>query len=294
MTYLSRIGFTWGVLSVLFLGQPAILLAVDDYKLGPDSQRKDGVPKGKVEKFIHKSEVFKGTEREVFVYIPAQYDGKTPIASMVFQDGSAYVSETGQFRTTIVFDNLIHEKKIPVMAGIFINPGTIPASEAGKKPISNRSFEYDTLSPQYALFLEKEIFPEVEKRVKLKTDSASRAICGISSGGICAFTAAWERPDMFSRVLSHIGSFTNIRGGDAYPGKIRKTAKKPIRIFMQEGSNDLDNEHGNWPLANRTMFAALRYKKYDVRYVEGDGFHNGKQGGSILPESLIWLWEKAN
>lgn len=282
----------YGCLFVAFAGIAGSAQAIDDYVLGPDSAVREGVPKGKIEKFTHKSDVFPGTEREVILYIPAQYDGTTPIASMVFQDGAAYAGEKGQFRTTIVFDNLIHEKKIPVMAGIFINPGMIKATKPGGKDVSNRSFEYDTRSAQYATFLEKEIFPEVQKRVKLKTDAASRGICGISSGGICAFTAAWERPDMFSKVLSHIGSFTNIRGGDAYPGIIRKTPKKPIRIFMQEGSNDLDNEHGNWPLANRTMDAALRFKKYDAKYVEGDGQHNGKHGGAILPESLIWLWRE--
>jgi len=275
-----------------FLAFGGSAMAIDDYVLGPDSQRKEGVPQGKIQKFIHKSEVFPGTEREVLVYIPAQYDGTTAIASMVFQDGSSYAGEKGQFRTTIVFDNLIHEKKIPVMAGIFINPGLVKAKKEGEKDRSNRSFEYDTRSAQYVTFLEKEIFPEVQKRVNLKTDAASRGICGISSGGICAFTAAWERPDMFSKVLSHIGSFTNIRGGDAYPGILRKTPKKPIRIFMQEGSNDLDNEHGNWPLANRSMDAALRFKKYDTRYVEGDGPHSGKHGGAILPDSLIWLWRE--
>jgi len=268
--------------------------SADDYTLGPDSQRKEGVPRGKVESFVHKSQVFAGTEREVSVFIPAQYDGQTPVACMVFQDGSAYASEKGSFRVPIVLDNLIHQKKIPVMAAIFINPGSFPPRGESRRPGSNRSVEYDTLSPQYATFLEKEILPEVEKRVKLKTDASSRAICGMSSGGICAFTVAWERPDLFSKVLSHIGSFTNIRGGDVYPGKIRKTPKKPIRVFLQEGSNDLDNEHGNWPLANRAMFAALRFKKYDVRYVEGDGAHNGKHGGAILPESLIWLWREGD
>src|SRR5207245_8591345 len=158
----------------------------------------------------------------------------------------------------------IHRKEIPVMVGIFINPGVFSDKfTKGKKdekvPVSNRSFEYDTLSDQYVRFLEKEILPEVGKKYKLRQDAAGRGIGGASSGGICAFTVAWERPDLFSKVLSHIGSFTNIRGGDRYPGVIRKTEKKPIRVFLQDGSNDLDNAAGNWWLANLQMEAALKF-----------------------------------
>jgi enterochelin esterase family protein len=148
------------------------------------------------------------------------------------------------------------------------------------------------LSDQYVHFLEKEILPLVGKEYKLRQDAAGRAICGISSGGICAFTAAWQRPDLFSKVLSHVGSFTNIRGGDVYPGVIRKTKRKPIRVFLQGGERDLDNEHGNWPLANKAMAAALKYKGYDYRFEFGHEGHNGKHGGAILPESLRWLWRE--
>ncbi len=228
----------------------------------------------------------------MLIYVPAQYDGKTPAALMIFQDGSSYANEKGQFRATVVFDNLIHKKEMPVTIGVFLNPGTVPSSNPKEKGRSNRSFEYDTPSDQYATFLEKEILPEIEKKYNVRKDPAGRALCGISSGGICAFTAAWERPDLFGKVLSHVGSFTNIRGGDVYPGMIRKTEKKPIRIFLQDGSNDLDNLHGHWPLANRSMAAALKFAKYDFVYVEGDGGHNGKHGGVILPESLRWLWRE--
>ena len=179
---------------------------------------------------------------------------------------------------------------MPVTVGIFLNPGSFPATTPKGAARSNRSFEYDTLSDQYAKFLDKEILPEVGKTVKLRTDAAGRAICGISSGGICAFTAAWERPDLFSKVLSHIGSFTNIRGGDVYPGLIRKTERKPLRVFLQDGSGDLDNLHGNWPLANLAMAASLRFMEYDYKLAFGDGGHNGKHGGVILPDSLRWLW----
>lgn len=266
--------------------------AADDYTLGPDSFPQDGVPKGKVTQFKwDKSNVYPGTARDVWVYVPAQYDGKTPACVMVFQDGATYVNEKGQFRVPVVFDNLIHRKEMPVTVGIFVSPGVFPdqLDKAGR-PRSNRSFEYDTLSGQYAQFLEKEILPEVGKTVKLREDAAGRAICGLSSGGICAFTAAWERPDLFSKVLSHIGSFTNIRGGDVYPGVIRKSQQKPIRVFLQDGSGDLDNEHGSWPLANLQMAASLKHRSYDYKFVYGDGAHNGKHGGAILPDSLRWLW----
>src|SRR5262249_24370811 len=183
-----------------------------------------------------------------------------------------------------------HKKEMPVTIGIFINPGVIPASSEGQKPQSNRSFEYDALSDQYARFLEKEILPEIGMSYHLRQDAASRAICGISSGGICAFTVAWERPDLFSKVLGHVGSFTNIRGGDVYPGKIRKTPKKPIRVFLQDGSGDLDNEHGNWPLANQQMALALKFAKYDYKFEYGDGGHNGKHGGAIPPGALRGPW----
>src|SRR5439155_17755571 len=163
--------------------------------------------------------------------------------------------------------NLIHKKEMPVAIGIFINPGNIPGSDKGMKARNNRSFEYDRLADQYALFLEKEILPEVGKHYNLRQDAAGRAIGGISSGGICAFTVAWERPDLFSKVLSHVGSFTNIRGGDVYPGKIRKTPRKPIRVYLQDGSGDLDNLHGHWPLANQQMAAALKFAKYDYKFV---------------------------
>jgi enterochelin esterase-like enzyme len=274
------------------LGLTISAWAADDYKLGLDSEKQKDVPEGKITKHSWKSTIFPGTERDYWVYVPAQYDESKPACVMVFQDGGSYVNEKGAFRVPIVFDNLIHKKEMPVTIGIFINPGVIPPADEKQKPASNRSFEYDTLSDQYARFLEKEILPEVGKSYKLRQDAAGRGIGGISSGGICAFTVAWERPDLFSKVLSHVGSFTNIRGGDVYPGRIRKTPAKPIRIFLQDGSADLDNEHGNWPLANQQMAAALKFKKYDYQFEYGDGGHNGKHGGALMPESLKWLWRE--
>ncbi len=273
----------------------AAVYADEEYKYGPDSQEHPDVPQGKLDKFVWKSKVFPGTVRDVWVYVPAQYDGKEPACVMVFQDGPrSYASRKGAFRVPTVFDNLIHKKQMPITIAIFIDPGSqsLTGGKKGGPDYRNRSFEYDTLSDQYARFLEQEILPEVGKKYKLRQDAAGRAIGGISSGGICAFTVAWEKPELFSKVLSHVGSFTNIRGGDRYPGIIRKAKVRPIRVFLQDGAQDLDNEHGNWPLANQQMDKALQFKKYDHRFVYGTGAHNGKHGGAILPESLRWLWRE--
>ena len=264
------------------------------YPLGPDSQPQEGVPKGTVTKHHWSSQIFAKTERDYWVYVPAQYDKEKPTAFMVFQDGGGYVNEKGSSRVPIVFDNLIHKKEIPVMIGIFINPGAFPPEKEGAKPGSNRSFEYDTLSDQYARFLLEEMIPDVGKTLNLSKDPKDRGISGSSSGGICAFTVAWEKPDQFSKVLSWVGSFTNIRGGHNYEALIRKTPPKPIRVFLQDGANDLDNEHGNWPLANQQMAASLKFKKYDVKLVFGEGVHSGIHGGAILPDSLRWLWRPAD
>jgi enterochelin esterase family protein len=282
--------FRFLTVALMLLLNARIVWSADDYKLGADSQVQPDVPHGKISKHSWTSKIFDGTVRDYWIYVPAQYDPQKPACVMVFQDGGAYVDPKGQFRAPVVFDNLIHKKEMPVTIGIFINPGSFPASGSDKKPRSNRSFEYDTLSDQYAQFLEKEILPEVGKEYNLRPEAAGRAIGGISSGGICAFTVAWQRPDLFSKVLSHVGSFTNIRGGDVYPGLIRKIKPKPIRVFLQDGSGDLDNEHGNWPLANQQMALALKFAKYDYQFEYGDGGHNGKHGGAILPASLRWLW----
>jgi len=276
-------------LLALTLAAPAF--AADDYTLGPDSEVQEGVPQGRIEEGTFKSETgFPGTTRKYWVYVPQQYDGKTPAALMVFQDGGGAVNKKGAMRVPIVFDNLIHKGDMPVTIGVFIDPGSFDP-EKEQRP-RNRSVEYDTLSDQYAKFLIDEFLPFVAKAYDLKItdDPERRAICGNSSGGICAFTVAWERPDSFRKVVSHIGSFTNIRGGDVYPGKVRKEEKRPLRVFLQDGSNDLDNAHGNWPLANQQMAKALEFAKYDYKFVYGDGAHNPKHAGAILPDTLRWLW----
>lgn len=265
------------------------------YALGPDSTRADDTPKGVVtEKQWLESKVYPGTKRRYYVYVPKQYDPSQPAALMVFQDGHAYLKDEGQYRACVVMDNLIARKEMPVTIGVFVDPGhkkdSLPDKPGWKPSPENRSVEYDTLSADYANFLLTEILPEVEKEYNITDDPAGRAICGASSGGICAFTAAWERPDKFGKVISHIGSFTNIRHGDTYPGIIRKSEKKPIRVYLQDGSNDLDNEHGNWSLGNQQMVAALKFKQYDVKFDYGEGAHDGNHGGSLLPYALRWIW----
>jgi sugar lactone lactonase YvrE/enterochelin esterase-like enzyme len=267
----------------------APLAAQEKYPLGPDSQRQAGVPQGKVTKHTWTSQIFPGTVRDYWVYVPAQYTAATPAALMVFQDGAGYVNEEGRYRTPVVFDNLIHKREMPVTIGIFISPGVLPGPE-GRPARTNRSFEYDALGDRYARFLLDEILPEVGKQYNLTSDPNLRAISGQSSGGICAFTVAWNRPDAFRRVLSFIGSFTNLRGGEIYSSLIRKTEPKPLRVFLQDGSNDLNNFAGNWWIANQDMASALEFAGYDFQFAKGDEAHNNIHGSSILPDALRWLW----
>ncbi len=279
----------WRNFLLLAAGLLTGLRAADDYQLGPDSMVKAGVPQGRIERFTFtESAIFPGTQRDCWIYIPAQYDRAKPAALMVFQDGQNYVSTNGQQRVPTVLDNLIHAKEMPVTIGLFVSPGMRGEGRGG----SNRSFEYDSLGDAYVRFLIDELIPFATKKfdVAISDDPNLHAIGGMSSGAICAFTAAWERPNYFRKVLSQIGSFTNIRGGHNYPALIRKTERKPIRVFLQDGSNDLNNLHGNWPLANQEMASALQFMGYDYKFVFGDGGHNGKHGGAILPDTLRWLW----
>ena len=282
------------VIIALLFGSTLIAQQDQKYSLGPDSQIQE-VPQGEITQGeILESKVFPGTIRRYSVYVPKQYDPAKPAALMVFQDGHAYENRSGSYRAPVVMDNLIARGEMPVTIGVFVDPGhkksELPEKRDWRPQPENRSFEYDTLSGDYAKFLLDEVLPPVLKKYNIDPDPDRWAICGASSGGICAFTVAWQRPDKFRKVLSHIGSFTNIRHGDTYPGIIRKTKKKPIRVFLQDGSGDLDNEHGNWPLANQQMAKALAFKDYDYKFVYGTEGHNGKHGGAILPESMHWLW----
>jgi enterochelin esterase family protein len=265
----------------------------DQYVPGPDSKEQPGVPKGEVTKYSwNESKIYPGTVRDYWVYVPKQYDASKPACVFVCQDNVMYSAP-------VVFDNLIHKKEMPVTIGIFIQPGDIPLKEgeAARKrpdgraaPRRNRSAEYDTLSDTYARFLLEEILPEVGKKYNLTKNPEGRCIAGSSSGGICSFTVAWERPDEFRKVFSTVGSFTDIRGGHVYPYLIRKTDRKPIRVFLQDGSNDLDNTAGNWPLANQLMASSLKFKDYDYKFVYGEGVHSAKHGTAIFPDAMRWMW----
>ncbi len=262
---------------------------VEVYRVHRDSRVQPGVPRGALlpQPRWH-SDIFAGTVRDWWLYVPAQYDGRSPACVMIFQDGGRFYKDD----VPTVFDNLIAQGAMPVALGIFLDPGVFADTT-----VSNRSAEYDTLSDRYVRFLLEEILPAVEREYRLRPDAAGRAIGGLSSGAICAFTAAWQRPDQFGKVLCWIGSFANIaagptlrEGGHNYPPLIRRLPRKPIRVFLQDGANDLDCEYGNWPLANQEMAAALAFAGYDYQFVYGQGFHSPLHGRAILPDALRWLW----
>lgn len=294
-------------LVVLALGAAGAAPTDDVYKLGPDSQRQPGVPEGKVSAWAQlPSEVFPGTLHDYCVYVPAQYDAAKPAALMIFQDGQAFIDPKGNYHTPIVFDNLIYRREMPVTIAVFINPGRTPEqpmatlSSWGDRG-SNRPQEYNALDDKYARVIVDELLPVLSKQFNLSKNPDDRGIGGASSGAIAAFTVAWHRPDQFRKVLSTIGSFVNLRGGHVYPDLIRKTERKPIRIFLQDGLNDHRGMRGegekatynperDWHAQNRKMVAALTEKGYDVNFVWGIGTHSNKQGGAMLPEMLRWLW----
>ena len=261
------------------------------YDYGPDSKSQEGVPYGIVQEFEHTSKIFDGVSRTYWVYSPAGHDGTKELAYMVFQDGRGFVK--GSWKATVVLDNLIHQKKIPPMYVIFINPGELK-DKSGQTIRWNRSKEYDAVNDQYSSFLIDELLPEVKKKYNLTDDPNKVGIAGSSSGGICAFTAAWERPDKFRRVATFVGSYTNLRGGQDYPSLIRKTEPKPLKIFMQSGKNDQSIYSGSWPIGNLDVADALKYAGYNFKHVIGTEGHNNKHGRAILPEVLSWLWEDAD
>ncbi|HZZ70968.1 MAG TPA: alpha/beta hydrolase-fold protein [Pirellulales bacterium] len=282
--------------------------ATDDaYQLGPDSQQHTGVPEGKiVGPATLKSEVFPDTTRNYWVYVPAQYDPAQPASLMIFQDGHAFMGLKGDYRIPYVFDNLIYRREMPVTIAVFINPGhRADQQEASDSNWgdngTNRAVEYNALDDKYAKLIVDELLPALSKDYQISPKPDDRAIAGASSGAICAFTVAWHRPDQFRKVISTIGSFTNIRGGHVYPDLIRQNEAKPIRIFLQDGANDLRGIRGqgddakydptrDWHAQNIKMVAALTEKKYDVNYCWGIGTHSNKQGGAIMPDMLRWLW----
>jgi len=267
--------------------------ATDNYQPGPDSKLQVGVPKGEVLKFtFDKSKIFPGTTRDYWIYVPAQYKPDTPACLYVQQDGIRFAAPT-------VFDNLINKKELPIIIAVFVAPGVVKAAD-GNTALDrfNRSYEYDGLGDAYARFLNDELLPDVETRetsdgrpIRFSRNGNDRAIGGESSGAIAAFTAAWERPGAFSRVFSAIGTYVDLRGGMRYPTLIRKFEPKPIRIFLQDGSNDLNIYAGDWWMENQTMERALVFAGYEVQHVWGDGGHNGKQSTMIFPDAMRWLWK---
>jgi enterochelin esterase-like enzyme len=279
--------------------------ALDDvYLLGPDSLPHEGVPHGKVVgPLTLASQVFTNTARHYWIYVPAQYTPSSAACLMIFQDGHAFVNSNGDYRIPNVFDNLIYRREMPVTIGVFINPGHTPTQPESSSTnwgdsINNRATEYNELNDRYAKLIVNELLPLIEKDYNISKNPDDRAIAGASSGAICAFTVAWQRPDQFHKVISTIGSFTNIRGGHVYPDLIRQSDRKPIRIFLQDGLNDNRGRRRggeydskwDWHAQNIKMVATLTEKGYDVNYTWGVGTHSNKQGGAIMPEMLRWLW----
>ena len=272
---------------------PFLVLAETDYPITEDSKAHDGVPKGELIKFqFDQSKIFPGTVRDVTVYVPKQYDPAKPACVYVNQDGV-------QWNAPTVFDNLIAKNELPVMVGVFVMHGRVKAAD-GEKALDrfNRSLEYDGLGPDYARFVLEELLPAVEqkttgdgRKIVLGKSGNDRAIGGSSSGAVCAFIAAWERPDAFSRVFSTIGTYVSLRGADRLPGLIRKYEPRAIRVFQQDGSNDQNIYGGDWWMANQMMDRALTFAGYEHKSEWGDGGHNGKQGAALFPEAMRFLWK---
>jgi sugar lactone lactonase YvrE/enterochelin esterase-like enzyme len=259
---------------------------------GEDAQPTTAPPKGEVTKFtFDRSQIFPGTVRDYWIYVPRQYDPARPACLYVGQDGIQYNAPT-------VFDELIDKKEIPILIGVFVMPGRVKAPSDQARDRFNRSYEYDGLGDNYVRFLLEELLPEVEKKttadgrpIRLSAAGNDRCIAGASSGAICAFTAAWERPDAFGRVFSAIGTYVGLRGGNVYPTLVRKYEPKPIRIFLQDGSNDLNIYGGDWWMANQEMERALTFAGYEVNHDWGTGGHSGQHATRIFPEAMRWLWK---
>ncbi len=289
------------VFSIL-LAVAAIVVHAEDYTLGPDSQPHDGVAKGTVTKFtLAPGKHYPGTPHNCAVYVPAKYDATKPTPFMIFLDGSQALGDG--MRVPVVFDNLIAKHDLPSMIGIFVDPGILPVvSDPSHPEIAqnryNRIYEYDSLTPRFSEFLLNELIPEVAKHYNLSKNPDDRGLSGVSTGAVGAFMAAWNRPDQFHRVLSFIGTYVSMKGADQLPALVRKTEPKPIRIFMQDGTNDHivsgqpygTSFAGSWPINNQVMYEALEFVGYDVKLVMGTEGHNLKQGGAILPDALRWLW----
>ena len=261
----------------------------DPYAPGPDTQRRDDVPRGAILQGVcAPGAVYPGLEHDYRVYVPAQHDGTVDAALMVFLDGARYLGP--EIDVPAVLDNLIADGQLPPVVAVFVEPGARGPGLPVYGGNDNRSVEYDRPGGDYARFLVDELLPAATRGLRLSADPAWRAICGLSSGGHAALNTAFERPDAFGNVISHCGSFVNIRGGHELAPMLRATPRKPLRVFLQTGTRDLDILFGNWVLANQAVASALAYRRYDYRLEIGEGGHSLVHGGAIFPETLRWLW----
>lgn len=281
----------------LLLAVCAVTSHAEDYALGPDSQPHDGVPKGAVTKYtLASGKYYPGAPHTYSVYVPAQYDKSKPTPFMIFLDGSQALGNG--MRAPTVFDDLIAKHDLPAMIGIFIDPGVLPVVSDQDQNRYERIFEYDSLTPRFSQFLLNELIPEVAKSYNLSKNPDDRGLSGVSTGAVGAFMAAWNRPDQFHRVLSWIGTYVAMKGADELPALVRETEPKPIRVFMQDGTQDHivppepygTSPFGSWPINNQVMYEALEFAGYDVKFEMGTEGHNTKQAGAILPDALRWLW----
>lgn len=259
------------------------------YLRGPDSAPRAGVPAGVTHEFQWShSTAYPGTSRKFWVHVPDSYDPGVPASVIVFQDGWWYLDPEGEVRAGIVLDNLVHSGDIPATIGVFVDPGIVVGAAEPK----NRNIEYDAFDDRYATFLLTEIMPRVSERFSISSDPAHRAICGGSSGGNCAFTVGWHRPDQFRNVIGFLSSFAQMPGGNPYLELLPSTPPKPLRIFLQAGHRDLrwNEAERNWLANNLRVTAALAEAGYDVRLVLGDGGHSPNHAGVLLPDALRWIW----
>jgi enterochelin esterase family protein len=239
---------------------------------------------------LEESIVYPGVAHDYWLYIPQQYQAAEAASLMVFLDGEIFLGDS--INSAVVLDNLIHRGEVPVMIGLYINAGMSGPGYPIYGGSDNRSLEYDSANADYARFLTEDVLPAIEGSYHIASDPDCRGIAGISSSGHAAFTVAWERSDAFRKVVSLVGSFVDIRGGDRYPPLVRKSERKPLRVFLQDGIQDLDTIFGNWPIANQDLAAALAYRDYDYKFELGEGGHSVWHGASILPDAMRWLWRK--
>lgn len=310
----------FAVIAAFFVASSFAQVEIDPgpWGLTEDHMPQEGAPRGELKgPFEFHSKIIPDTVRRYWIFVPAQYDASSPASVLVFQDGQRATNPDGALRIHQVMENLIAKGEMPVTIGIFITPGNKSErypDDLGWGNPDHRAQEYDAMNDRYARFLVDEMLPEVGKTYHLTDDPNERAIGGTSSGAICAFTVAWHRPDAFRKVISFIGSYVSIGfrpnedpiklGGQDYPSLIRREAIRPMKIFIQDGSNDIDNRWGNWFLANQQMASALDFAnrrddlaeetgpRYQVKIVWTDGVHSDDHGGSMLPDAVRWLWSE--